>query len=117
MRRILIRQCPAQAHSKTRGQRQRLNLEAWTLLPFPHSTDVLAIDEALTRLQPGPVKAKTRNPALFRGDCPCKKRANNDLGSHGHTADARASRTGLYCELKRWRIALDIREREIFWCV
>jgi RNA polymerase sigma factor (TIGR02999 family) len=100
MRRILIDSARRKRSAKHGGQRQRLNLDDVDVAADSHSVDVLAIDEALTRLaSEDPVKAQLVTMRYFAGLS--VQEAADALGISRATADRywAYARTWLYCEL------------------
>jgi RNA polymerase sigma factor (TIGR02999 family) len=100
MRRILI-ECARRKHTaKHGGQRQQVSLEQVEVAADARSDDVLALDEALTRLAAeDPVKAQLITLRYFAGLS--VQQAADALGISRATADRywAYARTWLYCEL------------------
>jgi RNA polymerase sigma factor (TIGR02999 family) len=100
MRRILIDRARRKHTAKHGGQRRRVNLDDVDVAADSHSADVLAIDEALTRLATeDPVKAQLVTMRYFAGLS--VQEAADALGISRATADRywAYARTWLYCEL------------------
>jgi RNA polymerase sigma factor (TIGR02999 family) len=100
MRRILIDSARRKQAVKHGGQRQRLNLDDVDVAADEHSADILALDEALTRLaSEDPVKAQLVTMRYFAGLS--VQEAADALGISRATADRywAYARTWLYCEL------------------
>src|SRR4051794_9997258 len=100
MRRILIDGARRKRTAKHGGQKQRVNLEGVDVAAVSNSADVLAIDEALTKLAvEDPVKAQLVTLRYFAGLS--VQEAADALGISRATADRywAYARTWLYCEL------------------
>jgi RNA polymerase sigma factor (TIGR02999 family) len=100
MRRILIDNIRHKRSEKHGGQRQRISLDDIEVTADSHSPDLLALDEALTRLATeDPVKAQLVNLRYFGGLS--VQQAADALGISRATADRYWSyaRTWLFCEL------------------
>jgi RNA polymerase sigma factor (TIGR02999 family) len=100
MRRILIDRARRKSTEKHGGQRQRLSLDDVEAVADSHSTDLLALDEALTKLATeDPIKAQLVTLRYFAGLS--VQEAAAALGIARATADRFWSyaRTWLYCEL------------------
>src|SRR6266568_4559190 len=100
MRRLLIDSARRKRTEKHGGQRQRLSLDDVAVAADSHSADVLAIDEALTKLaSEDPVKAQLVTLRYFAGLS--VQEAADALGISRETADRywAYARTWLYCEL------------------
>jgi RNA polymerase sigma factor (TIGR02999 family) len=100
MRRILIDNARRKRTGKHGGDRRRINLDDVKAVADPRSTDLLALDEALTRLATeDPVKAQLVSLRYFAGLS--VQEAADALGISRATADRYWSyaRTWLYCEL------------------
>jgi RNA polymerase sigma factor (TIGR02999 family) len=100
MRRILIEGARRKQTEKHGGQRQRTNLEDVEAFAHSRSIDVLALDEALTKLAAeDPIKAQLVSLRYFTGLS--VQEAADTLGVSRATADRYWSyaRTWLYCEL------------------
>jgi len=100
MRRILIDRARRKRSPKHGGKRHRVNLDDVDVSADAHSADVLAIDEALTRLAAeDPAKAQLVKLRYFAGLS--VQEAADALGISRATADRywAYARTWLYCEL------------------
>jgi RNA polymerase sigma factor (TIGR02999 family) len=100
MRRILIERARRQQTEKHGGQWQRIDLDAVQAVAESRSTDLLALDEALTRLAAeDPIKGRLVTLRYFAGLS--VQEAADALGISRATADRYWSyaRTWLYCEL------------------
>jgi RNA polymerase sigma factor (TIGR02999 family) len=100
MRRILIERARRKRTAKHGGQRQQVNLDEVELAADAGSDDVLALDEALTRLAAeDPVKAQLVTLRYFAGLS--VEQTADALGISRATADRywAYARTWLYCEL------------------
>jgi RNA polymerase sigma factor (TIGR02999 family) len=100
MRRILIDGARRKRTEKHGGQRQRVHLDEVEPVAEPSSPDLLALDEALTKLaEEDPVKARLVTLRYFGGMS--VQEAADVLGISRATADRYWSyaRTWLYCEL------------------
>jgi RNA polymerase sigma factor (TIGR02999 family) len=100
MRRILIERARRQQTEKYGGRRQQIDLDEVQAVAGSRSTDLLALDEALTKLAAeDPVKAQLVTLRYFAGLS--VKEAADALGISRATADRYWSyaRTWLYCEL------------------
>jgi RNA polymerase sigma factor (TIGR02999 family) len=100
MRRILVDSARHKRTEKHGGQMQRLNLDDADSVAESRSTDVLALDEALTKLAAeDPVKAQLVTLRYFAGLS--VQEAADAMGISRATADRYWSyaRTWLYCEL------------------
>src|SRR5262249_18617548 len=100
MRRILIDAARRKRTEKHGGRRQRVSLDAVEAASDTHSPDLLALDEALTRLAAeDPVKAQLVSLRFFAGLS--VQEAADALGIARATADRYWSyaRTWLFCEL------------------
>jgi RNA polymerase sigma factor (TIGR02999 family) len=100
MRRILIDSARQKRTEKHGGQRQRIDLDDVEAVADSRSTDLLALDEALTKLaREDPVKAQLVTFRYFAGMS--VQEAADALGISRATADRYWSyaRTWLYCEL------------------
>jgi RNA polymerase sigma factor (TIGR02999 family) len=100
MRRILIDGARRKQTEKHGGGLQRINLEDVDVAADAHSPDLLAIDEALTKLAAeDPLKAQLVNLRYFAGLS--VQEAADAMGISRATADRYWSyaRTFLYCEL------------------
>jgi RNA polymerase sigma factor (TIGR02999 family) len=112
MRRILIDSARRKHTAKHGGQRQRVNLDGVDVAADSHSTDVLAIDEALTKLATeDPVKAQLVTLRYFAGLS--VQEAADALGISRATADRywTYARTWLYCELGGRESHLDVKNK------
>jgi RNA polymerase sigma factor (TIGR02999 family) len=101
MRRILIDRARRQQTEKHGGQRQRIDLAEVEAVASSCSTDLLALDEALTKFAvEDPVKAQLVTLRYFAGLS--VQEAADTLGISRATADRYWSyaRTWLYCELR-----------------
>src|SRR5262249_6688423 len=101
MRRILIDNARRKRTEKHGGARQRIDLDDVEAVADTHSPDLLALDEALTRLAAeDPVKAQLVTLRYFAGLS--VQEAADALGISRATADRWWSyaRTWLYCELR-----------------
>jgi RNA polymerase sigma factor (TIGR02999 family) len=100
MRRILIESARRKSTEKHGGQRQRMSLDHVEAVGESPSTDLLALDEALTKLAAeDPVKAQLVTLRYFAGLS--VQEAADALSVSRATADRYWSyaRTWLYCEL------------------
>lgn len=100
MRRILIDTARRKKAVKHGGQQQRLDFDDVEIAAAENSVDVLALDEALTRLaSEDPVKAQLVTMRYFAGLS--VQEAADALGISRATADRywAYARTWLYCEL------------------
>jgi RNA polymerase sigma factor (TIGR02999 family) len=100
MRRILIDRARRKQTEKHGGRRRRIDLEEVEAVADSRSTDLLALDEALTRLTAeDPVKGQLVSLRYFAGLS--VQEAADALGISRATADRYWSyaRTWLYCEL------------------
>lgn len=100
MRRILIERARRKLAEKHGGDRQRVSLDDVEAIANSDSTDLLAIDEALTKLAgEDPVKAQLVKLRFFAGLS--VQEAADALGISRATADRYWSyaRTWLFCEL------------------
>jgi RNA polymerase sigma factor (TIGR02999 family) len=100
MRRILVDSARRKRTEKHGGQRQRISLENVEAVDQSRSTDLLALDEALTKFAAeDPVKAQLVILRYFAGLS--VQEAATSLGIARATADRYWSyaRTWLYCEL------------------
>jgi RNA polymerase sigma factor (TIGR02999 family) len=100
MRRILIDQARRKRTEKHGGTRRRIDLDDVELVADARSPDLLALDEALTKLaDEDPVKARLVTLRYFGGLS--VQEASEVLGISRATADRYWSyaRTWLYCEL------------------
>jgi RNA polymerase sigma factor (TIGR02999 family) len=100
MRRILIERARRKRTAKHGGQRQQVSLDEAEVVADERSDDVLALDEALTRLAAeDPVKAQLVTLRYFAGLS--VQQAADALGISRATADRywAYARTWLYCEL------------------
>jgi RNA polymerase sigma factor (TIGR02999 family) len=100
MRRILIEGARHKRAEKHGGQRRRLNLDDIEVVDESRSTDLLALDEALSKLATeDPVKAQLVTLRYFSGLS--VQEAASVLGISRATADRYWSyaRTWLFCEL------------------
>ena len=100
MRRILIDRARRKRTEKHGGQRQRISLDDVAAVTDSPGTDLLALDEALTRFATeDPVKAQLVTLRYFAGLS--VQEAADTLGISRATADRYWSyaRTWLYCEL------------------
>jgi RNA polymerase sigma factor (TIGR02999 family) len=100
MRRILVDGARRKSTEKHGGRRQRISLENVEAVDESRSTDLLALDEALTKLAAeDPVKAQLVTLRYFAGLS--VQEAADALGVARATADRYWSyaRTWLYCEL------------------
>jgi RNA polymerase sigma factor (TIGR02999 family) len=100
MRRILIERARRKRTAKHGGQRQQVSLDEVEVAADARSDDVLALDEALTRLAAeDPVKARLVTLRYFAGLS--VQQAAEALGISRATADRywAYARTWLYCEL------------------
>jgi RNA polymerase sigma factor (TIGR02999 family) len=101
MRRILIEHARRKRAAKHGGTRQRIALDDVAVAADTRSPDLLALDEALTRLAAeDPVKAQLVTLRYFAGLS--VEEAANALGISRATADRYWSyaRTWLFCELR-----------------
>ena len=101
MRRILIDRARRLQTEKHGGQRQRIDLDEVEVVADSRASDLLALDEALTRLAAeDPVKAQLVTLRYFAGLS--VQEAADALGISRASADRYWSyaRTWLYCELK-----------------
>jgi len=101
MRRILIDRARRLQTEKHGGQRQRIDLDEVEVVADSRAGDLLALDEALTRLAAeDPVKAQLVTLRYFAGLS--VQEAADALGISRASADRYWSyaRTWLYCELK-----------------
>jgi RNA polymerase sigma factor (TIGR02999 family) len=100
MRRILIERARRKSTAKHGGQRQQVNLDDVEVAADARPDDVLALDEALTRLAAeDPVKSELVTLRYFAGLS--VQEAADALGISRATADRywAYARTWLYCEL------------------
>jgi RNA polymerase sigma factor (TIGR02999 family) len=100
MRRILIERARRKRTAKHGGQRRQVSLDEVEVAADARSDDVLALDEALTRLAAeDPVKAQLVTLRYFAGLS--VQEAADALGISRATADRywAYARTWLYCEL------------------
>jgi RNA polymerase sigma factor (TIGR02999 family) len=100
MRRILIERARRKRTAKHGGQRQQVSLDEVAVAAEARSDDVLALDEALTRLAAeDPVKAQLVTLRYFAGLS--VQQAADALGISRATADRywAYARTWLYCAL------------------
>jgi RNA polymerase sigma factor (TIGR02999 family) len=100
MRRILVDSARRKSTEKHGGQRQRISLDNVEAVDESRSTDLLALDEALTRFAAeDPVKAQLVTLRYFAGLS--VQETADALGIARATADRYWSyaRTWLYCEL------------------
>jgi RNA polymerase sigma factor (TIGR02999 family) len=100
MRRILIDRARRKQTEKHGGGRQRIDLDEVEAVADARSTDLLALDEALTRLAAeDPLKAQLVTLRYFAGMS--VQEAADALGISRATADRywAYARTWLYCEL------------------
>ncbi len=101
MRRILVERARRQRTEKHGGSRQRIDLDDVEVAADTRSPDLLALDEALTRLTAeDPVKAQLVTLRYFAGLS--VQEAADTLGISRATADRYWSyaRIWLYCELR-----------------
>jgi RNA polymerase sigma factor (TIGR02999 family) len=101
MRRILIERARRQQTEKHGGRRQRIDLDDVEAVTDTRSPDLLALDEALTKLAAeDPVKAQLVTLRYFAGLS--VQEAADTLGLSRATADRywAYARTWLYCELR-----------------
>jgi RNA polymerase sigma factor (TIGR02999 family) len=111
MRRILIDRARRKLTEKHGGQRRRLNLDDLDIAAESRSADVLAIDEALTKLaSEDPVKAQLVTMRYFAGLS--VQEAADALGISRATADRywAYARTWLYCELSGDERGADVKK-------
>ena len=100
MRRILVEHARRKQTDKHGGQMQRIDLDQVEAVAEARSTDLVALDEALTKLAAeDPVKAQLVTLRYFAGLS--VQEAAQALGISRATADRYWSyaRTWLYCEL------------------